>query len=253
MTLLSPGALAIVFVVCALWVWLSPRSVAARRTLLAAAIFYFGASTYGLPAAIAAATLARHAEPFRFGGNDGGHGGPTAVVVLGGGHLHVQGLAETMSVMLPAEAARVLEAARVFHLARAQWVISSGGAVPGNAPSSVVMRDALVQLGVPSQQILLESSSHDTHDEAVLIAPMLRSLGAQRTILVTSSIHMPRSLGAFRAAGVYAVPAPVSEPETVVTRANAWVPSASGLLFSSQLTHEFIGLAYYRLRGWWIR
>jgi len=250
LTLLSPGALAIVFVVCALWVWLSPHSVAARRTMLAAAIFYLGASTYRMPAAIAAATLARHAEPFRSDGNDGGS---TAVVVLGGGHLHVQGLAETMSVMLPAEAARVLEAARVFHLTRAQWVISSGGAFPGGAPSSVVMRDALVPLGVPSQRILLESSSHDTHEEAVFIAPMLRSLRAQRTILVTSSIHMPRSLGAFRAAGVDAVPAPVSEPETVVKRVDAWLPSASGLLFSSQLAHEFIGLAYYRLRGWWIR
>ena len=250
MTLLSPGALAIVFAVCAVWVWLSPRSVAARRTMLAAAIFYFGASTYRVPAAIAAAPLARHAEPFR---SDGTDDGPTAVVVLGGGHLHVQGLAETMSVMLPAEAARVLEAARVFHLARAQWVISSGGAFPGGAPSSEVMRDALIPLGVPSQQILLESSSHDTHEEAVLIAPMLRSLRARRTILVTSSIHMPRSRGAVGAAGGPPGPAPGYQPAPVVPRADAWGPSASGLLFSSQLAHEFIGLAYYRLRGWWIR
>jgi uncharacterized SAM-binding protein YcdF (DUF218 family) len=250
LTLLSPGALAIVFVVCALWVWLSPRSSAARRTMLAAAVFYLAASTYRVPAAIASLTLARHADPFRSEAVD--HG-PTVITLLGGGHVHVEGLAGTMSVMLPAEAARVLEAARVFHLVRAQWVISSGGALPGNTPSSLVMRDALVQLGVPSQQILLESSSRDTHEEAVLIAPMLRSLGAQRTIVVTSSIHMPRSLGAFRAAGIRAIPAPVREPETSVTRAGAWLPSASGLLFSSQLAHEFIGIAYYRARGWWIR
>lgn len=218
--------------------------------MLAAALFYFGASTYRVPAALAAATLGRHANAFHA---DGHSGGPTAVVVLGGGHLHVQGLAETTSVMLPAEAARVLEAARVFRAVRADWMISSGGAPPGNAPSSEVMRDALVRLGVPRQQILLESSSRNTHDEAVLVATMLQSIGAQQAILVTSLIHMPRSLGAFRAAGVHATPAPVREPETVVTRADAWRPSASGVLFSSQLVHEFIGLGYYRLRGWWSR
>jgi len=51
-----------------------------------------------------------------------------------------------------------------------------------------------------------------THDEAVLVAPMLKRLGVQRTILVTSAIHMPRSLGTFRAAGVDAIPAPALDP-----------------------------------------
>ena len=250
MTLLSPGALAIVFVVCALWVWLSPRSAAARRTLLAVAVFYFLASVYVVPATIASIALAAHAEPFTAHASDRG---PTAIVLLGGGNQKVQGVAAAVSVMLPSEAARVLEAARVFDLVHADWIISSGGALPDEGPSSEVMRDALLQLGVPPRQILLESNSRDTHDEAVLIAPMLKSLHVTRAILVTSAIHMPRALGTFRAAGVDAIPAPASEPAASLPAIRRWLPSTAGLLFSSQLAHEFIGLAYYRLRGWWTR
>jgi uncharacterized SAM-binding protein YcdF (DUF218 family) len=220
--------------------------------MLGVALFYFGASIYRIPAAIASVTLAAHAEPFNPRGGD--RAAPTAIVLLGGGNQHVQGYGSAaMSVMFPSEAARVLEAARVFALVHADWIISSGGALADETPSSEVMRDALVQLGVPARQILLESESRDTHDEAVLIAPMLKSLHVQRTILVTSAIHMRRSLGTFRAAGVDALPAPVRDPAAALPRLQRWSPSAPGLLFSSQLAHEFIGIAYYRARGWWIR
>jgi len=249
LTLLSPGGLAIVFVVSALWVWFAPRSFAARRTMLIVAVLYFAASIYIVPATIASVTLAGHAEPFK----GRAEAAPTAVVLLGAGNEHVQGGgAAALSVMSLVEAARVLEAARVFDLVHADWIISSGGALHDEMPSATVMRDALVQLGVPGKQIVLESSSHDTHDEALLIAPMLKSLRVQRTILVTSAIHMPRSLGTFRAAGVDAIPAPVREPAASLPRIQRWSPTAPGLLFSSQLAHEFIGIAYYRVRGWWI-
>jgi uncharacterized SAM-binding protein YcdF (DUF218 family) len=249
-TLLSTGGIAIVFVVCALWVWLAPRTLIARRTMLAVAIFYFAASVYAVPAAIASATLAAHAEPFTARPADRV---TTAVVLLGGGNEHVQGLAAAVSVMSLVEAARVLEAARVFEVVHGDWIISSGGAPPGETSTAVVMRDALAELGVPPRQILLEASSRNTHDEALRIAPMLKSLHIQRTILVTSAIHMPRSLGTFRAAGVDAIPAPVREPGASLPRVRRWSPSTIGLLFSSQLAHEFVGIAYYRARGWWIR
>lgn len=217
--------------------------------MLIVAVLYFAASIYIVPATVARVTLAGRAQPFA---PQGAAHVPTAIVLLGGGNEHVQGVGTAaLSVMFPSEAGRVLEAARVFELLHADWIISSGGAVPGETPSAVVMRDALVQLGVPTRQILLESESRDTHDEAVLIAPMLRSLHVQRTVLVTSAIHMPRSLGTFRAAGVDAFPAPVRDPAASLPRVQRWAPSAPGLLFSSQLAHELIGIAYYRARGWW--
>ncbi|HKB11905.1 MAG TPA: YdcF family protein [Vicinamibacterales bacterium] len=251
MTLLSPGGLAIVFLVCAVWIWRFPHSRPARRAALAAAIAYLLASIYVVPAAIAAILMTRGAA--RFDRKDlAGRG--TAIVLLGGGSQHVHGEAGTLSLMFPAEAARVLEAARVFALVDPEWIISSGGADPlDEAPSSIVMRDALVQLGVPPNRIVLESTSRDTHDEAILIAPLLKSLRVRHTILVTSAIHMPRSLGAFRAAGIAASPAPAIDPGALLPPRQRWLPTLQGLVFSAQVAHECIGLPYYAARGWWIR
>jgi len=247
LTLLSPGGISIVFLGCALWIWQSPRSNAARRTALAAAFFYLLASIYAVPSVVAAALLTRHAAPFE--ARDGS-GRATAIVLLAAGGERVPGGSGSFSLMSATEASRVLEAARVFALVSPDWIISSGGAdLPDDVPSGEVMRDALVQLGVPPARIALESSSRTTHEEAVLVAPMLKRLGVQRTILVTSAIHMPRSLGTFRAAGIDAIPAPAAAPGA----RRRWLPSARGLAFSAQVLHECAGLVYYRARGWWTR
>ena len=251
MTLLSPRGISIVFLGCALWIWQSPRSIAARRTALAAAFCYLLASIYAVPYAIASALLTRHAAPFE-GRDVSGHA--TAIVLLAAAGERVPGWSGAISVMSAAEASRVLEAARVFALVSPDWIISSGGAdVPDDVPSGEVMRDALVQLGVPPARIALEVSSRTTHDEAVLVAPMLKRLGIQRTILVTSATHMPRSLGTFRAVGVDAIPAPALDPGARQSARRRWLPSARGLAYSALVLHECAGLVYYRARGWWTR
>jgi uncharacterized SAM-binding protein YcdF (DUF218 family) len=251
LTPLSPGGLAIVFFVCAVWVWRSPRSIAARGVIFAAALLYLLASIYAVPATIAAALLTRGSEAFS---RSDVKGRGTAIVLLGGGSERVQGYGGDMSLMFPTEGSRVLEAARVFALVSPDWIISSGGPGPlDQAPSSIVMRDALVRLGVPASRIVLESASRTTHDEAVLIAPMLKALGVQQTIVVTSDIHMPRSLGAFRAAGVLAIGAPAEDSGVHASKQERWWPSARGLLFSTQVLHECVGLVYYGVRGWWTR
>ena len=103
---------------------------------------------------------------------------------------------------------------------------------------------------VPADRIVLESTSRDTHDEAVLVGPMLRALRAQHVVLVTSEVHMRRSIASFRAAGIDAVPAIARDPLNFESRAKSFVPTTEGLRFSSGVAHEYIGLVYYWLRGW---
>jgi uncharacterized SAM-binding protein YcdF (DUF218 family) len=250
-SLFSPATSAIVFLACALWIWRSPRSTAARRAAIVAAAFYLAASVY-----IVSATLAlplTHGQTL-FASRVGGRG--AAIVLLGGGGERVGGADRALSRMSRAEALRVLEAARVFALVSPDWIISSGGPDPSEPlvqPSSIVMRDALVGLGVPPERIRLESTSRTTHDEAVLIAPMLRSLGAERAIVVTSPIHMPRALGAFRAVGVNALAAPAPDPEGFAAWRQRWLPTDGGLDYTADLAHEVVGLPYYWARGWWTR
>ena len=69
-------------------------------------------------------------------------------------------------------------------------------------------------------------------------------------MLVTSALHMPRALGAFRAAGWPVLPWPVGYK----TRRHGWrwVESPAeriGLLESA--LHEWVGLLAYRALGRW--
>ncbi len=174
-----------------------------------------------------------------------------AIVLLGAGTRTLQLGGEQISLLPQPGAARVLEAARVYRATRrAPWVVSSGGLRPQTpgVESSVAMRAALIALGVPAERIVLESKSLTTHDEAVIIAGLLRSLQAEPFALVTSRSHMPRALAAFRAQGLH--PVPDVAPDVILPTTHLFMPDEQGWDLTRRLIHEWIGFAYYRYRGW---
>src|SRR5436190_2160704 len=58
-----------------------------------------------------------------------------------------------------------------------------------------------VSAGVPAASVVEDSRSTSTRDQAKQIGPILRDHHIQRFVLVTSPMHMRRSLAVFRAAG----------------------------------------------------
>jgi uncharacterized SAM-binding protein YcdF (DUF218 family) len=246
----SSGAALELLAATAIWVVLRPRSSAARRTLIVIALFYLVISIYAVPAFVAN-LLAR---PYhRFDSADVPQG-RVALVVFGAGGDRVSGWDDRVWIPTAIVTSRVLEAARVYRIAKPQWVISSGGDPDPSdqaEPSSTIMRRQLVEFGVPADRIVLESNSRDSHDEAVIIAPMLKSLGADSAILVTSAIHMRRSMGACRAAGWTPTPAIAPDPTWDIEWTDRLMPSGTGVNFSSYAVHEVLGIGYYWMRGWY--
>ena len=181
--------------------------------------------------------------------------GRTALVLLSGRVETTRGRdGRSLRVLSPSCAARVLEAARVYELISPEWVISAGGLPnpsPLVRPAAEVMRDRLVELGVPESNILIESSSRNTHDEAVNVERICRQLGTTRLVLVTSDSHLARATGAFRAQGLSPIAAPAPDPDRDRGWAANILPSARGLRFSGDVAHELAGIAYYSFRGWY--
>lgn len=248
--LLSTSGLVVALSVAAAWLWRRPSSATARRFLITAALGYTLASVHLVPLGVSRLLTLGYRQ---FSAGDIGPG-TTAVVVFGGSNEFVEGWNDHVTVTTPIVAARVLEAWRVFRLISPAWIISSGGGPdpPDEAEASgTTMRDELVRLGVPPERILLESTSRSTYEEAVLIAPILRSLGVQQLVLVTSDTHMRRSLGAFRAVGWHAVPAIAPSQRRPKLWFWSMLPTLSGLELSAEVTHELLGIAYYWLRGRW--
>ena len=245
---ISVDGLLVGLVLGVVWLWFAPRARSPRLWLTGLLIFYLALSIHGV-ARFISTPLRRGFHTFSIGDAPPA---PHAIVLLGAGAHTVHGNAQAIGVLTLGGAARVLEAARLFHLLGNPWIVSSGGPPPGRdmIPESQVMRRALVELGVADSMILLESESKVTRDEALLSAQILRERGISSCIVVTSDTHMRRALATFRHAGLNAVPAIALVPIAFENPARRWVPTEQALEFSQQVIHDYIGLAWYRIRGW---
>ena len=246
----SVGGLVTAVLAAAIWCSVRPRSTAARRFLLGVAVVYTLASIYAVPVATARLLTAGYQ---RFDRSDL-PGDRTALVVLDSGTETVQGWDEQLSPLNVSTGARVLEAWRVFNRLSPAWIISThgdSGTRAAHRRGGVNMRDALVQLGVPADRILVQSGPRNTREEAILVVPVLRTLHVEHVVLVTSGVHMRRSIGAFRALGIVAIPAIAPDPRSWRGWPEWIRPTREGLEYSSEVAHELAGIPYYWMRGWW--
>jgi len=246
----SVGGFATLMLAGCAWMLLRPRAQQARLFLAAVALIYCLASTYGV-SYVVTQVLSMGYRPLQSAPGLR----PCAVVVLGASSINAEDWDQArLTVVDQFTGARVLEAARVYHLVKPDWVISSGG-LPNREshfqPAGSTMRDALVRLGVPADRILVETESRTTRDEAVIVKPMLERLQVKRVILVTSQSHMRRSVGAFRVEGIITEPA-IARDAAAAAPWRGWLfPSDTGLKQANAVAHEILGIAYYALRGWY--
>lgn len=104
---------------------------------------------------------------------------------------------------------RILRAARLYRAGKVGRVLAVGGNQSwlGNpVPEAEAMRDLLVEWGVPAAQVLTETASGNTRENALYAAAIIREHGWTRVLLVTSARHMHRAVAAFRAAGIAVIP-----------------------------------------------
>jgi len=176
-----------------------------------------------------------------------------AIVVLSGGvlpadsvRLHPQLSEDTFY--------RCLHAADLYHDGPPCPVIVTGGKLDPKSvipPVAPYMRDLLVKLGVRSEDIIIEVKARTTYENAREVFPLLRDLGVRKAILVTEAYHMWRSAACFRKQGVAVVPAACHHMATDFEwQFESFVPSPAAARAGMYALHEWLGLAWYRLRGW---
>jgi uncharacterized SAM-binding protein YcdF (DUF218 family) len=94
---------------------------------------------------------------------------------------------------------RTREAVRLYEQGYAPKLLFSGAAQDKSGPSNAeAMRLQAIDEGVPSSAILIEEASATTAQNAAQTAPMIRAIGANSIILVTSPYHQRRASINFR-------------------------------------------------------
>jgi len=180
--------------------------------------------------------------------------GADALVVLGGGVASHWGSGQILELPGEITIRRLLEAARVYRLLDNPAVVVSGGIVADRQQRSeaAIMHDLLVELGVPSERIVVEGGSRNTREQAERLPKVLAHVAARRFVLVTSPAHMTRAAAAFRAQGLTPLPSVADCCGWQGMPGGFWMvlPSDAALRVSSGAFYEYVGLVYYWLRGW---
>jgi len=188
------------------------------------------------------------------------------VIVLGGGISPRAFPRQTAEVHDAGD--RLLYGAHLIREGHADWMVcaAGGGELSYIEQSEAeAMREMLDWMGVSDDQILLDTKSRNTRENAAESLPLAVERGATSVYLVTSASHMPRSLGIYQKQaeqlgieGLEIIPAPcdftVIDPEKYpplfYRAAMSLLPTASALETSTRILHEYYGMVYYWLRGW---
>jgi uncharacterized SAM-binding protein YcdF (DUF218 family) len=119
-------------------------------------------------------------------------------------------------------------------------------------PESVFLRTQFLDNGVQDSDIIIESRSRNTYENAVYSKKITDSLHLQPPfVLVTSALHMKRSVNVFQKAGFSCVPFPGDYKVTTqkFSLDDTIIPDPTLLKYWGDFLKEMIGLYVYKLTG----
>ena len=169
------------------------------------------------------------------------------VVVLGSGHISNPELPPNAQVF-NSSLARIVEGIRIHRALPKSKLILSGGAVFDPVPEAVTMSAVARMLGVSPDDLVLESQSQDTRQQAQFVKRIVRN---NRCVLITSAVHMPRSMLVFEQNGLNPIPAPTDFGDWM-RKENSPIqlfPRAGELRKVEAAFHEILGLLWARVTG----
>lgn len=150
---------------------------------------------------------------------------------------------------------RFIQTANLYHQGIIKKIIVTGGTgtISQKEPAEAIyLRAQLIANGVKTEDIIMESRSRNTYENAVYSKILTDSLQLNPPfILITSAQHMKRSISVFNKAAftTIAFPCDYKVTPTRETFDNIIVPQINLLNDWSYLLKEIVGLSVYRLTG----
>jgi len=180
-------------------------------------------------------------------------------VVLGG--LLAVPHGSRQEIELTGTSDRLHHAYRLWKAGKVSRIFITGGNVFDGyleKSESEYARLLLIEWGVDPLAIEIGTASKTTEENASEVAQFLEQSGIQKgkVFLVTSALHMPRSVVLFRAEGMdtelgqgielIPVSTDIVVAPPIAPAVFDWIPSAASLALTTRAWHEKIGLWFYR-------
>ncbi|MCX6231202.1 MAG: YdcF family protein [Bacteroidetes bacterium] len=155
------------------------------------------------------------------------------------------------------QADRFLQAIELYQQAKIKKILITGG------PGSLFFRDQyeasflkkyLLSIHIPESDILVDSISDNTRENALNTKKILDSLSYNKgsCLLITSALHMRRSIAIFNKIGIFATAYPTSKisGDRIYNFNHLLIPHIESFECWSKLLHEWTGFLVYKMMGY---
>lgn len=174
----------------------------------------------------------------------------TGVIVLGGAILGSDGRAHG-TILLGDSAERMTESARLLRQYPKFKLLFTGGDASMSAtaePEADQARIFFEAMGIESSRAMYERESVNTYENAVFSAKLAGVTKGDRWLLLTSAMHMRRSMAVFQKAGWNVTAYPV---DYITSRRSSWLAYSlnRGAEIWRSWARETLGFAVYAATG----
>ena len=180
------------------------------------------------------------------------HGKYDVAIVLGG----MTGYDDRMQrIQFQHGADRLFQALKLYKQGIVKKILLDGGSgsLDRSDIEAPILRDYLLQVGVPDSVILVEPNSRNTRENALFAKPILDSVARDgRYLLVTSGYHIRRAMGCFNKAGIHTTPYSTDRVGGPLKFQfdYMFIPNVEAFLAWGPLIHEWIGYLTYKAIGY---
>ncbi len=152
---------------------------------------------------------------------------------------------------------RLFQTLEMYHKGRVKKLFITGGSGSISHPEhreAIYIEKYLKNIGIPDSNIIIESNSKNTYENAQFSKHILDSLQFKGSILlVTSSFHMRRSLAVFQKAGYKNLTPFVTNKFTGIRKFDidyCFIPNSDAIFTFNLIIHEMAGYLIYWLKGY---
>jgi uncharacterized SAM-binding protein YcdF (DUF218 family) len=173
-------------------------------------------------------------------------------IVLGGGTTYDF---ETGMIDFHESGDRFFIALQLYKQKKVKKLLLSGGSgsmVKTEQKEAKFIKQYLMNIGVPEQDILIDSTSKNTYENAVNSKNIIDKMGYHKIMLITSAYHIPRAKACFKKLGmpVFALPVDYEHGPRVYYFDHLFLPQTKAFRLWETILHEWIGFISYKIAGY---
>jgi uncharacterized SAM-binding protein YcdF (DUF218 family) len=151
---------------------------------------------------------------------------------------------------------RLWQAIALYRKGKIKKILFSGGSGSITYPEkkeAPLVKKYLITLGIPGDDILTESESKNSYENAINTKSILfENFPGGKYLLITSACHMRRAMACFKKEGIKVIPYSTdrySGPRKFQLD-HLLIPSAETLFNWNNLIHEWVGFIIYKTAGY---